>query len=309
MSATRIGRLTRVPLREVWKHEALDFTQWLALPENLELLGESIEVELAEARTEVGVGAFKVDILAKDTLGDRTVVIENQLEASNHDHLGKIITYAAGHAAEVVVWIVQSARDEHQKAVDWLNENTLPHLSFFLIEAQAWRIGTSEPAPAFEIVTKPNDWARAVKQADSDAALDFDPEIQAFYERVRAHGEANKSAIARWRPASARRWYDISVGSSEAHVALRVTKLQGRVSVELYIDDNKELFDSLYRVRDELEAAIGEHLEWNRLDGKKAARIIATRPGAFNDSAVAEELVAWLVATAEKFASAFGPRL
>lgn len=224
MSAPRIGRLTKVPLRDVWKHEALDFTQWLALPENLELLGETIGVELADARTEVGVGAFKVDIFAKDVVGDRTVVIENQLDATNHDHLGKVITYAAGHDASVIVWIVQSAREEHQKAIDWLNDHTTPDVSFFLIEAQAWRIGDSEPAPVFEIVIRPNDWARAVKQADAEAILDFDPEIRAFYERVRAYGEGHKQAISRWRPASPRRWYDVSIGSSEAHLALRVTK-------------------------------------------------------------------------------------
>lgn len=189
MSTTHLGRLVAVPLRDVWRHEALDFTQWLALPENLALLGESIGIELTDPRTEVGVGAFKVDIVATDVVGDQSVIIENQLEATNHDHLGKIITYAAGHNASVIIWVVQSAREEHQNAIDWLNEHTTPDVSFFLVEIQAWRIGASEPAPAFEIVAKPNDWARAVKQADAGSSLDFDPDILQFYTRVREYGD------------------------------------------------------------------------------------------------------------------------
>lgn len=305
MSTPRLGRLVRVELREVWKKEAADFTQWLAQPENLELLGETIGFELADPRTEVGVGAFRVDLLAKDAITDRVVVIENQLEATNHDHLGKIITYAAGHEAESVVWIVKEARDEHRRAIEWLNEHTTQDVNFFLIEAQAWRIGYSDPAPVFEIISRPNDWARQQKQSSSDAALDFDPEIQAFYERVRDYGTKLAKNIKRWRPASARRWYDVSIGSSQAHLALRVTKQQNRVSVELYIDDSKELFAMLLAERDAIESVLGMTLDWNELPNKKASRIIAAHPGSFADPAAVHELVVWLVETADAFAGLF----
>lgn len=305
MSTPKLGRLVRVELREVWKREAANFTQWLALPENLELLGETIGFELADPRTEVGVGAFRVDLVAKDAITDRVVVIENQLEATNHDHLGKVLTYAAGHDAESAVWIVKEARDEHRRAIEWLNEHTTQDVNFFLIEAQAWRIGDSEPAPVFEIISRPNDWARQQKQSSSDAALDFDPEIQAFYERVREHGTSVAKNINRWRPASARRWYDVSIGSSRAHIALRVTKQQNRVSVELYIDDSKELFAMLVAEREFVESALGMSLEWNELPNKKASRIIATHPGSFADAETVQDLVVWLVETADAFAGVF----
>jgi hypothetical protein len=145
----QLSKLVRVPLRKVWKHEALDFTQWLALLENIEALGEVIGMQLADPKTEVGVGQFHVDIVARDE-NDRTVVIENQLESTNHDHLGKIITYAAGVGADVVVWIVERAREEHEQAIKWLNENTTEHANFFLLQIEAWKIGDSLPATSVQ---------------------------------------------------------------------------------------------------------------------------------------------------------------
>mgnify|MGYP000935122418 FL=1 len=141
-----IGRFTKVPLREIWKHEALDFTNWLALDENLELLADTLGLTLVSAQTEVSVGNFSVDILAEDDNGDK-IIIENQLEPTNHDHLGKLITYASGLGAETIVWVVSQAREEHAQAITWLNEKTNEDANFFLIEIEAWRIDDSSPAP------------------------------------------------------------------------------------------------------------------------------------------------------------------
>jgi len=305
MNVPRLGRLVRVELREVWKHEAQDFTQWLVDPENLELLGEAIGIELVDPHAEVGVGPYRVDILARDSITDGAVVIENQMETTDHKHLGQLMTYAAGHDAQTAIWIAKKATDEHKSAIEWLNEHTLQDISFFLVEAQAWRIGESDPAPVFEVIARPNDWARAQKQASTEAALDFDPDIQAFYERVRSFGVANAKSIKRWRPASARRWYDVSIGSSQGHIVLRVTKQAKRVSVEIYIHDNKELFATILDEREAIEAELGTSLEWNELPGKKASRIIAVREGSFDDPLVSEALVAWLSDMADRFAATF----
>lgn len=309
MSVPKLGRLVRVELREVWKHEAQNFTQWLVEAENLDLLSDAIGIELADAHAEVGVGSYRVDVLARDSITGGAVVIENQMESTDHKHLGQLITYAAGHEAQTAVWIAKKATDEHKSALEWLNDHTGQDVSFFLVEAQAWRIGDSDPAPVFEVIARPNDWVRAQKQASSEMALDYDPEIQEFYERVRAYGMVNAKNISRWRAASARRWYDISIGSSQAHLALRVTKRDNRVSVELYINDNKDLFNLIHDERESIELALGMSLEWHELPNKKASRIVAVAEGSFNDPLAAEELVVWLVDTADRFARTFSKYL
>ena len=139
----QLSKIKRVDLRKVWKNEALDFTTWLAESENLELLSEEIEIEISLIQTEASVGKFKVDILAEENNTGRKIVIENQLDLTDHDHLGKIITYASGLDAEIVIWIVQSVRDEHKQAIDWLNEHTDQKVNIFAIQMEVWQIAES----------------------------------------------------------------------------------------------------------------------------------------------------------------------
>ena len=157
-----LGKLKKVDLREAWKHEALDFTRWLSKGENLALLSEEIGVDINLIQTEANVGYFNVDVLAEDSNG-RKIVIENQLEATNHDHLGKIITYASGYNAEIIIWIVKDVRNEHKQAIDWLNEHTDENINFFAIKLELWQIGDSPYAPKFQIISKPNEWAKIMK--------------------------------------------------------------------------------------------------------------------------------------------------
>lgn len=305
MAFPKIGRLVRVELREVWKHEAQDFTQWLVDPENLALLGEAIGIELADPHAEVGVGPYRVDILARDSMSDRAVVIENQMESTDHKHLGQLITYAAGHEAQTAIWVAKRATDEHKSAIEWLNEHSTQDVSFFLVEAQAWRIGESAPAPVFEIIARPNDWARAQKQASTDVKLNYEPEIQAFYERLRERGMSTARNIKQWGSAPARRWYNVHIGSPQAHIVLRVTKNAKRVSVELYIRDSKELFVSIQAEQARIEAELGTHIEWLELLDQKSSRIVAVREGSFDDAGVSEDLVSWMIDTTDKFAVTF----
>lgn len=139
-----LAKIKNVELRDVWGHEATDFTNWLSKQENLDLLSEEIGLDIKLIQTEANVGRFNVDILAEEEGSGRKIIIENQLESTNHDHLGKIITYASGYDAEIVIWIVKDFKEEHQKAVDWLNEHTDQNISFFLIKLQLWKIGSSK---------------------------------------------------------------------------------------------------------------------------------------------------------------------
>ena len=144
--ANKIGRLTEIDVRDLWKHEQYDFSNWLAKEENMQLLDDEIGLTLTDVNKEVFIGSYRCDLVAKDETTGKVVIIENQLEATNHDHLGKIITYAAGLDSKTVVWIVKEAREEHKAAVEWLNNNTSEDIGFFLIELHAYKIGDSIPA-------------------------------------------------------------------------------------------------------------------------------------------------------------------
>lgn len=301
-----LSRLTKLPLRTIWKHEALDFTQWLALPENLELLAETIGVDLINAETEVGVGQFNVDILAEDENGHK-VVIENQLESTNHDHLGKLITYASGLQAEVCIWVVARARQEHEQAINWLNENSTEGANFFLIEVEAWKIGDSLPAPRFNIVAKPNDWAKTIKRQSTGAnkITDLKLQQQEFWERLREYGEQNAKLVRSWRKALPQHWYNIGIGSTRAKLAAKVNTQETYVGLELYIYKDTDLFYELQSKKDKIEAILGYELDWQELPERKASRVIVIKSGDFQDKNQQDELIAWLVQKADEFTKVF----
>lgn len=306
MGEIQLSKLVKVPLRKVWKHEALDFTQWLAQPDNIAALSEVIGIDLVDAKPEVGVGKFYVDIVAKDE-NDRTVVIENQLESTNHDHLGKIITYAAGLGADVVVWIVERAREEHEQAIKWLNDNTTEYANFFLLQVEAWRIDDSLPAIRFNIIAKPNDWAKTVKQSATNSPVsDLKLQQQAFFEKIREYGEEHAPHIKSWRKTRPQHWYDVSIGSSQAHIALTLQSTGAKqVTVQIYINDNKDLFGSLKSEREQIETDLAMSLDWQELPKKKACRIVINREGDFLDDSQAPDLLIWMVQTADRFAEIF----
>lgn len=300
-----LSKLVQIPLREVWKHEALDFTQWLALPANTELLSDTIGVNITETQTEVGVGQFHVDILAEDEHG-RKIVIENQLEPTNHDHLGKIITYASGLNAEVIIWIVERAREEHEQAINWLNDNTTEDANFFLLQVEAWKIGDSLPAPRFNIIAKPNDWAKTIKQSASGNTIsELKLQQQAFFDKVVEYGKDHAPHIKSWQNSQPQHWHDIRIGSSKAHISLTVNSRERRVGAEIWIGNDKELFHKLLSKRDSIESKLGYELNWQELPSKKASRIIVTRQGDFLKESESENLVQWLVQTADEFSRVF----
>ncbi len=173
-----LGKLKEIKdLRKVWLHEALDFTPWLAEEDNLSLLSEAIGLDITVDETESSVGDFNVDIYATETGTDRRIIIENQLEDTNHDHLGKLITYASGKDAEIVIWVVKRAREEHRSAIEWLNNHTDENIAFLLIEIKLYQIGDSDIAVKFEVVEKPNDWTKEIKRITNNY-----PILQARYE-------------------------------------------------------------------------------------------------------------------------------
>lgn len=301
----QLGRLERVDLREVWRHEERDFSAWLAQEENLELLGNELGIELEALQQEAPVGSFQADLLAEEANTGRKVIIENQLEPTNHDHLGKIITYAAGYDAEIVVWIVREVRDEHRRAIEWLNEHTDESIGFFLIRMEVWRIADSPPAPKFHLVSQPNDWAKAVKKAAGSARLSDTQLLQMEYWSNFNEAAAGITKM-RLRKPLPQHWHNVGIGSSEAEIALTVNGPKKEIAVEVYIPDNKALFGCLFNQKDVIEGELGQELDWQPLPGKKASRIKLARSGDYTQKDLWPEYHNWMLKTAEAFKDVFG---
>jgi hypothetical protein len=215
-----LSRLKKVELREEWKNEATDFTNWLAEDENLQLLSEEVGIDISLIQTEASVRKFSVDILAEEEHTGRKIVIENQLETTNHDHLGKIITYASGFDAEVLIWIVKDVRDEHKQAVDWLNEHTDDKINISAIRMELWQIGDSPYAPKFQIISKPNDWAKALKKSTGHSELSDRRLMQLEFWNQFKEFAASRQTSLRLRKSYPKHWYDISIGNSKSHLCL-----------------------------------------------------------------------------------------
>lgn len=269
-----IGKLKEVDIRELWKHEQYDFSEWLSKKENIENLNEILGLTLVDISKETYVGTYRCDLFAKDETTGIKVIIENQLEISNHDHLEKIITYASGLDAKVVVWIVKEAREEHRSAIEWLNNNTNSNVNFFLIEIHAYKIGNSDPAPMFQVVEQPNDFIKNNKSTNRDESMN-----KSQSQRIEFWNQFNNVVIGRGKPFNIRKattdhWYNIAIGTSDAHIDITLVNKDSLIGVELYITDNKELFDKLYSRKDEIEEELGFQLDWRRLDNSKASRIV-----------------------------------
>lgn len=261
-------------LRTVWPHEALDFTPWLSQDDNITLLADSIGIDITVDETESSVGDFNVDIFASETGTDRKIIIENQLEDTNHDHLGKLITYASGKSADIVIWVVKHAREEHKAAIEWLNNHTDDSVDFFLCEIKLYRIGNSEPAVKFEVIEKPNDWTKEIKKSESineTQQLRYD-----YWVAFEDYAFKNPTFAKNFkkRKPSKNHWLNFSIGSSACHIAVSQIKQRNELDVELYISDDTELYNSLYENKTDIELTSGLSFDWRELPDRKASRIV-----------------------------------
>ena len=301
---TNLGTLKKITdLRSIWPHEALNFTPWVA--ENVDLLADAVGLDITVDETESSVGDFNGDIYASETGTDRKIIIENQLEDTDHDHLGKLITYASGKGADVVIWVVKHAREEHKAAVEWLNNHTDDKIGFFLCEIKLFQIGDSQIAPAFTVVERPNDWTKEIrKTASANSTQQQRLEYwQAFNDY--AFTDANFSRIFNKRKPTTDHWMDFSIGSSACHIAVSQIQKRKAVDVELYINDDKELFKSLFAHKDEIEKNMEMELEWKELPERKASRILIEKTVDLDDRATWPEQFDYIMDTCIKMKRAF----
>jgi hypothetical protein len=267
-----ISKIERLPLREVWKHEALNFTTWLV--DNIDVLSEAIDLELQDAQREQAAGDFSVDLVAQDESG-RTVVIENQLEKSNHDHLGKILTYTAALDAAVAIWIVSDPRPEHTKAITWLNESRLA--SFYLVKAEAIRIGGSEPACLLTLITGPSE--ETAKAGDTKEGIaDRDVVRRRFWEKLFERARQKTKLYSTVSPQKGN-W--ISVSSGKLGISFQTSIKEHSAATALVINrgkesdtENRRILDELKAHKDEIERAFGSPLTWYQREDVKLCAII-----------------------------------
>lgn len=297
-------------LRMVWESEAGDFTPWLAREDNLMLLGDTIGIDLELNAQEQNVGPFRADILCKDTITNNWVLIENQIEKTDHTHLGQILTYGAGLEATTIVWIAKRFTEEHRAVLDWLNEITDERFNFFGLEIELWRIGNSQIAPKFNIVCKPNDWSRT--QIEIAKRGELTPEKQLLMDYWRGLIELLREKESTLKSDKPKPFDHLSfaIGNWETLSALSIIK-KNKIGVQVYLKGSnaKTLFEQLQRDTNSIEKTIGDKLEWNDLRPKERSIDLFKLNIDIRNRENWPDQHEWLYEKLEAFYKAFGERI
>lgn len=310
-----LGKIEKLDVRDVWSREDQDFTPWLA--ENLSLLGEALGMDIELEEREAPVGRLSLDILAREVGSDRPVIIENQLEQTDHTHLGQLLTYAACYDANVVVWIARKFNDQHRAALDWLNERTSDETSFFAVAVELWRIDGSRPAVNFNLVSTPNEWRRdstTTGVLSSRGASEIGERYRDYWQGLIDTLRENHSFTNR-RTSHRFNYFYFTIGFGQRVRFATTFPTGGRSRVEVYIDSgeeawNKSIFDELEARKESIESELSDSLEWDRLDGAKACRISSVRNGRVDDDPdTLENTRQWMIRKLLDFKQVFGPHL
>lgn len=317
MSSPDLGTLEKVPLRKVWNDEAASFTPWLASPENLKLLSDKLGIDLELEGIEKEVGPYSADILCRDTSDGSWVVIENQIEKTNHGHLGQVLTYAAGLGARTLVWIAAEFTEQHRSVLDWLNENTIDEVSVFGIEVEALRIGNSPPAVRFNVISKPNKWSKSTRSSVSREGVTIHRQLQhefwtAFHDWL---AKNDKKRIRLNRPAY-QNWLNSGIGRSGMNLAVVISTWNSitnseipevRVELVLTSEHAKQHFGQLEERKSEIQNLIDAPLTWHNLENSKSCKIYVQKDGEFRQKQNWPELFEWLAKYLSVFRDALGP--
>ena len=307
----KFSELKQVPLREIWPNEASDFTPWLA--KNIQKLGDALGMDLEIIDREAPVGDFSLDLLAQDLGSPRTVIIENQLTQTDHDHLGKLLTYAAGFDASIVVWISEEVRDEHRQAMEWLNQRTDTETQFFAVVVEVLQIDNSKPALDFKLVVSPNEWQKSKKQKTS---TNLTPKQEKYkdYFQVLIDELREKHKFTKARAGQPQNWYTFSSGIRGIGYGAQFAK-GGKVLayVNIYQDisgNRLDLFDTLQKQNKNIESNFGTALEWNRAEEQQVSWLAVYRDGNIESSdSELEEIRKWHIANLLKLKEVFQPEI
>jgi hypothetical protein len=316
MTKAPLGRLEMVELRNYWESESAHFTPWLAQEANMALLSDALGMELEVEHVERDVGSFRADILCKEIGTDHMVLVENQLERTNHSHLGQIITYAAGLNARTIVWIAKKFAEEHREALVWLNEVSGEDLRFFGLEVELWRIGDSSPAPKFNIIAKPNDWAKAVRDGASKDTSASSQSRLAFWTAF-CDGARRQRSPLRISTPQGKHYMHFRLGRSGVVLSAVASAYNsnsrsyevGELRVQLLIQGPhaQAVYRALLHEKTRVEAEFGRELEWNESDEVNRRRISVRMDGDIEDRTRWPEQHAWLLKNLESMQKIFSP--
>ena len=310
-NSTDLGRLAQISdLRTIWENEAGAFTPWLARAENLKLLGDTIGIELELEATEKNVGPFRADILCKDTVNNQWVLIENQLEKTDHTHMGQLMTYAAGLKAATIVWIADHFREEHRAALDWLNEITDEQFNFFGLEIELWKIGDSAIAPKLNVASKPNDWSKTVKTRVTDGDLSPTKTLQLDYWDKFCQFMEDGNSIVKCQTPKPHNWTCFAVGRSNFQLVARMNTQAKEIGVYLCMQGDDRLAHYhllLNRHQKQVDSSIGPDLKWRELRDAKESQIATNRQADPTNQNEWPAQHKWLKDTLESFHRTFAP--
>jgi len=273
MDSASIAKLDTRPLREAFPKEAHHFTKWLET--NINALSERMGLTLTVVQREQAVGDFNVDLVCEEADG-RRVIVENQLERTDHTHLGQLLTYLVNLDAHIAIWVTADPRPEHQKVIAWLNEATPADVSFYLVKVEAIRIGNSPFAPLFTVIARPDQQAKEIGEKKKEWADRHYSRIEFWKGLI----ERSKGRTKLFTNISPSKDYWISTGAGRTGVSFHYLLLRDAADVELYIDydqdtgqKNKAILSALFAEREAIEGEFGGPLDWDPMEGSRAARI------------------------------------
>lgn len=306
-----LGKFVKVELRHFWPDEARNFTPWLAKEENIQELSNTIGIDIEVEATEQFIGNFKADIVARDISNDQKIIIENQLEKSNHDHLGKIITYASGVGASTIIWICSAITEEHRQAINWLNEHTSDELRFFALEIELWKIDDSKPAPRFNVICRPNEWFKSTKKSTAVKELSETKSLQLEYWNYLRDYLNQQQSTLNLRTPRAQHWYSIAIGRSKFNISLTVNTVQKRLGCEIYLrgESAKAAFHLLKQQQAMIEQELAATLQWQELPDGQDSRITLYQAGDISARENWNESVTWFKHWSESFYTVFYQRI
>lgn len=302
-----LGRLQRVELRSVWTNETTDFTPWLAQPNNLGELSETVGMDLEVTAMEQFVGPYRADLLCKDAISQNNVLIENQLDKTDHPHLGQILTYAPGLGVKTIIWIAAKFTDEHRSALDWLNEVTEENISFFGLEIELWKIGDSAPAPKFNIVSSPNNWSKNLREVAQSSGMGESSALKLeqlrYWESFKEFMLKRNSPVRSHRP-KPQHWTNFNIGRTGFWMSATVNSRKNEISVSLTFKTlgTKALYEHFLKSKGEIESAFGRELTWLELPDAKESSIKTYLLGTdFRNESDWDQQFNWLAESLETF--------
>ena len=305
-----LGEIRKLRVRDHWKHEEHEFTPWLAREENIGKLGDAIGLELQVVGVEVPVGPFSADVLAKDAW-ENYVVIENQFGKTDHDHLGKLLTYAAALDAKAVVWVAEHFTDEHRKTIEWLNERVSDDLGIYAVEIELWQIDQSRPGLRFNVLSEPTEISKQATAVKASGVITDAKKLQLEFWTAFRDQLLERRIVPTAQAPGPRYWFNVSLGRSNFTLSNIANTFDGKIGVRVYISNKvaSAALPQLEAERTAIESEIGETLEWDPNPEAKDKIIRLEHTADLNDRGRWPEYISWLVDKVAKFKKAFEPRV